>query len=232
MTHLVRLETLAQAPNFNERVFRLIEPYLGSRMLEIGTGIGNFTEKLLRGGRSVVSLEPEAALLRQARKKLGERPGLELHGGALGAGIPPFLKGRRFDAQVCLNVLEHINDDRAALKECLELLEPEGRLILVVPQYQWLFGSLDEEDGHYRRYSRAELKAKLLESGFEVIHEGCFNLAGIAGWLLNGRILKRRELPVSQMKLYDRLAPALFWLESLAGPPAGLSLFMVGRRPA
>lgn len=63
-------------------------------------------------------------------------------------------------------------------------------------------------------------------------HATTFNLAGILGWFVNGTLLERKDLPTKQMRLYDRLAPILFRLESVTGPPAGLSLLVVAERPA
>ena len=127
--------------------------------------------------------------------------------------------------------LEHIEDDRGALARFAGLLKPGGRLVLVVPAYQALFNPLDANDGHFRRYGRADLNAKLANAGFKVVHESRFNLFGIAGWFLNGTILRRKDLPAGQMGLFNKIAPLLFWLERLVGPPVGLSLLAVGERP-
>ena len=128
-------------------------------------------------------------------------------------------------------MIEHIEDDRGTLSRFLGLLKPGGKLILVVPAYKCLYNPLDSHDGHFRRYERAELNDKLKAAGFRVEHESRFNLFGIAGWFINGTILRRKDLPTGQMGLFNKAAPLLFWLENLIGPPIGLSLLAVGAKP-
>lgn len=231
MTKLVRLETLSQAENFNAQVWGRVEPYLGKRVLEVGMGIGIFTERLLAGRELVVGVELVAEFLDAARERLSGRPGLEMHQADMGAGIPSFLADRTFDTIVCMNVLEHIEDDERTLRDFRTLLAPGGRLVLVVPQYPWLYNGLDSNDGHFRRYTRADLRAKLERAGLPVEATGQFNMTAIAGWFVNGTLLGRKDLPTGQMKLYDVLAPLLFRLEALIGPPLGLSLLMTAVRP-
>jgi len=232
VTTRLRLETLSEATNFNHEVFRKIEPFLGRRVLEVGTGIGNFTAKLLAHADRVVGVDVVPEFVDVCREKFAHRANLELHLADVGRAIPSALAGHRFDAIVCMNVLEHIEDDERTLQTFWTLLEPGGRLVLVVPQYRWLYNALDANDGHFRRYRRAELARRLEQTGFEIEHASRFNAAGILGWFVNGTMLRRRELPAGQMQLFDGFAARLFWLEALIGPPVGLSLLMVGRRGA
>lgn len=230
MTTMVRLATLSEAQNFNDEVWKRVEPFLGKEILEVGMGIGIFTEKLLSRGKVFgVDIVPE--FVTEARRRLGTRKDLESIVADMGAGLPDSLRGRSFDTIVCMNVLEHIEDDRGTLSRFLGLLKPGGRLVLVVPAHKWLFNPLDSNDGHFRRYEKLELRSRMQEAGFRIVHEGRFNLFGIAGWLVNGTILRRKDLPTGQMGLFDRLAPLLFRIEKLVGPPAGLSLLCVGQKP-
>lgn len=230
MTTLTRLETLAASDRFNDEVWGKIQSFVGTEILEVGMGIGIFTEKLLSRGKVFgVDIVPE--FVEEAKRRLGARPGLEYLVADMGAGLPNSLRGLAFDTIVCMNVLEHIEDDRGTLKTFLSMLTPQGRLILVVPAYQCLFNPLDANDGHFRRYERADLNEKLRTAGFSVVHESRFNLFGIFGWFLNGTILRRKDLPAGQMGLFNKVAPLLFWLEHLVGPPAGLSLLAVGTKP-
>lgn len=231
MTTLIRLETLSAADRFNDEVWSRVQAFIGSEILEVGMGIGIFTEKLLTRGK-VFGVEIVPEFLEEARRRLGARPGLEYLVADIGAPEPPdSLRGRAFDTIVCMNVLEHIKDDRGTLSRFRGLLKPKGKLVLVVPAHQWLFNPLDSHDGHFRRYERADLNEKLKTAGFNVVHESTFNLFGIFGWFLNGTLLRRKDLPAGQMGLFNKVAPLLFWLENLLGPPVGLSLLAVGEKP-
>lgn len=231
MTTMTRLATLSAADRFNDEVWSRVQVFIGSEILEVGMGIGIFTEKLLTRGK-VFGVEIVPEFLEEARRRLGARPGLEYLVADIGSPEPPdSLRGRAFDTIVCMNVLEHIENDRGTLSRFLGLLKPGGKLILVVPAHRWLFNPLDSHDGHFRRYEAAELNEKLKTAGFSVVHESTFNLFGIAGWFLNGTLLRRKDLPAGQMGLFNKVAPLLFWLENLVGPPVGLSLLAVGSKP-
>jgi SAM-dependent methyltransferase len=137
----------------------------------------------------------------------------------------------RFDTVVCANVLEHVADDAASLRAMRAVLAPGGRVVLIVPALRALYGTIDVAIGHHRRYSRAEIDAKLRAAGLEVEHVSYFNLLGVAGWWLNARVLRRRSVPGLQARLNDRLVP-LLRLERRLKPPIGMSLLAVGRVPA
>jgi SAM-dependent methyltransferase len=226
MTTLLRLQTMAKASRFNDAVLEKVRPFLGKDILEVGTGIGNFTEKLAARAK-VTGVEIVPEFVAEAKRRF---PSLEIERADMGAGIPDFLRGRSFDTIVCMNVLEHIEDDRRTLADFFKLLRPGGRAVLVVPAHRWLFNGLDAHDGHFRRYEAEELSAKLREAGFQIEHRSRFNLVGILGWFLNGKVLGKEELPEGQLGWYDRLVPFLFRAEKLVGPPAGLSLLAVGAK--
>src|SRR5262249_36053402 len=155
-----------------------LKPFLGRRILEAGLGLGTFTARLSERADSFVGVDVDQGFVEAARRRFSGRPRLEFFQADLEAGPPAAFGGRGFDTAVCMNVLEHIRDDAATLKTLYSLLEPGGRLVLTVPQYPWLYGSLDRSLGHYRRYDRRALERLLREAGFRVEHQGSFNLAG------------------------------------------------------
>ena len=153
---MTRLETLSAADRFNEEVWNKVQAFVGKEILEVGIGIGIFTEKLLTHGKVFgVDIVPE--FVEAARRRHGTRPDLEYLVADMGAGVPDSLRGRAFDTIVCMNVLEHIEDDRRTLKSFMDMLRPGGKLVLVVPGHMCLFNPLDSNDGHFRRYGAAEL---------------------------------------------------------------------------
>ena len=128
-----------------------------------------------------------------------------------------------------MNVLEHIEDDRGALARLRGLLSPEGRLVLLVPAHQFLFGAMDEAIGHWRRYEKEGLESLLESSGFSIEQLFFVNALSTPGWFLNGRLLRRGSVPGVQARLADRLVP-LFRLERRLNLPMGLSLIALARR--
>jgi SAM-dependent methyltransferase len=198
------LRQMREARRFNRWMADTISPFIKGDVLEIGSGIGNLTEFLSPGrGRYVASDTDEDHLAELERRF----PSLELR--ACNAAKPQDFAGLRdeFDTVVCLNVLEHIPDDRAVLKNLLSALRPNGSAIILVPQGAIAFGTLDEVLEHQRRYSREEVKEKLQAAGFRLQSMLSFNRATFPGWLVNSRILRRRTLSSFQLRTFDALVP-------------------------
>jgi len=223
------LDALGGADRFNRWLFEQVRDELGDRVLEIGSGVGNMTQFLL-SKKLVVASDIDARHLERLRRRFVEGERLRVMHVDAARIDPDALRVHGIDTVLGLNVLEHIEDDEAALARMHALLPPGGRLALLVPAHPALFSSLDRSLDHFRRYSREGLESKLLRAGFKVERLRYFNLPGIVGWWLNGRILKRRALPGNQVRLFDLLVP-LFRLERRFGPPFGLSLIAIARKP-
>jgi len=127
------------------------------------------------------------------------------------------------------NVLEHIEDDAAAVRQFRSVLPVDGRLVILVPALMSLYGSIDEAIGHFRRYTPETLRNVIESNGFRIESVEWLNLLGIPGWFLNSRLLKRRSVPGLQVRLYDRIAPILARMESMVKLPVGMSLLAVAR---
>jgi 2-polyprenyl-3-methyl-5-hydroxy-6-metoxy-1,4-benzoquinol methylase len=211
------------APNYNAWLARRFNQYAGPRVLEVGAGIGTITAHLAEGRQRVVALEIEDVYLRQLRERFSGAPNVEVV-------TWETLPDERFDSIVLSNVLEHIEDDAAAVQRFAKLLSPEGKLIILVPALPALFGAMDEAVGHHRRYTRESLRAVLQENGFAVDLLEWMNLAGIPGWFLNSRLLRRRTVPPLQLRIYDRVAPLIARAESKIKLPIGMSLFCVASK--
>jgi len=126
---------------------------------------------------------------------------------------PQSLLAEKFDTVICSNVLEHINDHERALKHMRQILKPGGRLVLLVPANPAIFSGLDEELGHYRRYTREELQRVLSATGFHVNDMISHNLVGALGWWWVGKIRGRRALRAQDTKNFDKLVPVLKHLD-------------------
>jgi SAM-dependent methyltransferase len=218
------LHHIADARHYNDLLFSRARPYLGRSVLDVGAGIGTFTVRAADAGADVTALEPEfGALLRErfagrAEVTVLEQPLDELDG----AG--------HFDSILCLNVLEHVADDKDALRRLRHQLRPGGRLLLLVPAHTFLYGGYDRAAGHERRYDRAPLRALLVQSGFELEELRHVNPVGALGWLARVRFRRRDDWPAASFRTFDRLVPVLRHLDRLR-LPFGLSLWAVARVP-
>ncbi|HET9869954.1 MAG TPA: methyltransferase domain-containing protein [bacterium] len=223
------MDDLNEAVNYNRWIYEKVAPHLGKRVLEVGCGTGNITGFLARG-RQVLAVDIHQGYLDAAKKRWGRRPGLRFHRFDLERGLSAF-KSFKPDTIISVNVLEHIDKDRAFLKACYGLLPPGGRVLIFVPAFQWLYGSMDLSYGHHRRYTRRSLNERLEEAGFRVSFCRYLNLLGVFGWFLNGRILRRKIIPKGQMLLYDRILKYVAPVEEYLPRPLGLSLLSVAVKP-
>ena len=222
------LDIFLQTPNLNRLIFDRLRPWCGQRVVEVGAGLGTITELLL-DRELIVATEVEPTFLRKLRARFAGRANVLVEGLDLEAVDVDALRAHRLDTIVCVNVLEHVDNDRDALTRLSQSLQPGGRLLLYVPALPWLFGTLDRGLQHHRRYARRALEDLLTATGWRVLHQSWMNMLGIPGWFLNSRVLRRRILPAMQVAAYDKLTP-LLRIENRLRPPIGMSLVVVCER--
>lgn len=199
------LDSLAQTPRFNRWLADTIQPYVGAHVLEIGAGIGNLSQFLAVRRKSYTASDIDEEHMARLRVRFTHRPNLSLMRCDLSAPEDFAAIEARADTVICLNVLEHIEDDAVGLRNIARALMPGGTAIVLVPQDQSIYGTLDEVLGHYRRYSEAELRKKMEAAGFQVDRVLHFNRVTRPGWWFNGRVLKRRHFSRFQLWIFDRM---------------------------
>ena len=219
------LERMAAAPRYNRWMFERLSPWVGHRVLEVGAGIGNMSAFLTDRERLVLT-DTEPYYLGRLRECFGGRPNVRIVELRLPA-FDPQLVAERVDTVLCLNVLEHIEQEEASLTAMRHLLDPGGRLVLLVPALRSLYGTLDQALGHFRRYARRELVRKLDATGFRVRHVEYFNLGGALGWWLASRVLRRPMISTAALRWYEALVP-LLRLERWLPWRVGQSLIAIG----
>jgi glycosyltransferase involved in cell wall biosynthesis len=219
------LGRLARAPRFNAWMAETIRPYCGQRVLEIGSGTGNLTRRLIPREQYVAS-DINPLYLQTLRGMVSDRPYLDVTQTDVTKGDTfPRVEGG-FDTVVCLNVIEHVDDDVEALRNIREVLAPGGRAIILVPQDPALMGTLDEVLGHRRRYTRDSLAELASRAGFEIRELVLFNRVGTPAWWLNGKLLKRRDFGLAQIMALNVLTPVFKRIDNVL-PFEALSLIAV-----
>jgi glycosyltransferase involved in cell wall biosynthesis len=198
------LARLNRAPRFTKWMADTIRPYVGERVLEIGAGIGNLTTNLVPRTSYFASDINELYLERLNNLKVS-RPYLQV--GYTDAGAGETYPQSEFDTVICLNVVEHLEDDVKALRNIRGSLEKDGRAIILVPNGPGLYGTLDKVLGHYRRYTRDQLVEACARAGFRVEKVIKFNRIGSPGWWWNGKVLKKTTFGFWQIKLLNSLVP-------------------------
>jgi 2-polyprenyl-3-methyl-5-hydroxy-6-metoxy-1,4-benzoquinol methylase len=171
-------------------------------VLEVGAGIGSNTPFLDTGqlGR-FVCLEPDPQLATRLGKPVKAGTGkYEIRCGTLGT-LPA---EEQFDTIVYIDVLEHIEDDRAELKRARDHLRSDGRVIVLSPAHQWLFTPFDAAIGHFRRYGRPAIKA-ISPDGLELELCRYLDSVGLVASIAN-LVLLRQSMPTKkQLRIWDTL---------------------------
>jgi SAM-dependent methyltransferase len=203
----------------------------GAQILDAGCGSGRTLEDLVGYGTvSGLELDPDAAEFAASRGCGEVKRGTLEH-------MP--WDGGTFDLITCLDVLEHVADDRSALAELRRVAKPGGWLLVTVPAYQALWSLHDAANHHYRRYSRRTLRLAAVEAGWRLVRMTSFNsiLLPVAAAV---RLAQRHRRPDASYTPELNLGPTWLnsvlerplraearWLDRGRTLPAGLSLLAV-----
>ena len=219
------LARLARASKFNAWMADTIRPHCGTRVLEIGSGVGNLTRKLIPRDQYVAS-DINPLYLEPLESLSSDHPYLKASYCDVmdSESFPRINKG--FDTVICLNVIEHVENDVGAMKNIRNVLAENGTAIVLVPNGPWNFGTFDEMLGHYRRYTKETLIHLAEDAGFAVDKVIEFNRIGTPAWFLNGKILRRRVFGLFQVWMLDLLTPVFRAVDSILPFPP-LSLIVV-----
>jgi SAM-dependent methyltransferase len=206
-----------------------LKRYLGKRLLEVGCGVGTMTRYFL-DRELVVALDLNDDNINAVKTSFSGQHNLVcLVADITTTDLP--LQSYQLDSVLCANVLEHLEDDRAALRQLFTALKPGGKMVIVTPAHQRLFNHMDYLAGHVRRYSQADLEVKVKEAGFSVEKVWHLNLSGALGWFFNGNVLRRSTIPDWQLQLFDRFAMLFALIDQWLRIPFGLSLVLVVNKP-
>lgn len=224
------LDLFSHAVNWKAYWTSVIGRYLEGDVLEVGAGLGTNTV-LLRNERQTrwLCLEPDRTLLARLTATL-QQHGLDQRCDARIGTIQTIEPDALFDAVMYLDVLEHIEDDRAELEEAARRLRPGGHLIVLAPAHQQLYTEFDKAIGHYRRYTKATLAA-VGPRGYDLVKLVYLDSVGLLASLAN-RVLLHQSQPTSkQIKLWDRaMVPWSRRLDPLIRYAAGKSVVAIWRR--
>jgi 2-polyprenyl-3-methyl-5-hydroxy-6-metoxy-1,4-benzoquinol methylase len=227
------LETMSEAVRYQAHVFGLVRPHVGSHVLEVGCGIGTMSRQLLElnDRLRLVCIEPNVNCATRAREELAGNARAAIRIAHLEECDRVELQQEQFDTVVCVNVLEHIEDDVRALALFRDIVAgTAGQVVIFVPAIQGIYGPHDAALGHHRRYSKPSLTAAFNAADLDVVTLKYTNPIGLFGWMYNLYISGKTEHSSNQVRLFDRfVAPWALPLERIVAPPIGLSLFAVGR---
>ncbi|MCX6317381.1 MAG: class I SAM-dependent methyltransferase [Bacteroidetes bacterium] len=222
------LELFQHAIRWKSYFSRIITPYINGRVLEAGAGIGSTTLLLNKGiATDWLLLEPDTEMSQTLQEKCsrGELPG----NCTVQTGTTATANGS-FDTILYIDVLEHIEDDRAELARAAALLNPGGHLIVLSPAFPYLYSPFDKAIGHYRRYTRKRMH-EVGPDGVSLIANRYYDSVGFFAALMNKWLLRQKYPSLKQVKFWDRwMVPVSEVTDKLCFHAFGKSIISVWKK--
>lgn len=206
-----------------------LKPFISGKVLEVGAGMGGTTPYLLND--KVVAwtcLEPDASLSSEVEGKIstGELPSKCV----VITGTLEDVKAK-FNTIIYIDVIEHIEDDKAELQRAYNALLPGGTLIVLVPAFDMMYSEFDKAIGHYRRYAKPRLKTAAPKE-LQLKQMFYLDSVGLAASLVNKLMLKQSYPTPKQIRLWDNLlVPISKISDKVLFHSFGKSLIGVWQRP-
>lgn len=222
------LELFAYAHNWKNYWSKKIRPFIGDRTLEIGAGIGTNTKFFLRSNEHIkkwVCLEPDFSLARQIEPNIDKSQRSKVS--IFTKTLSEFKSEDKFDTILYIDVLEHIERDKAEIELAKEFLIAGGYLIILVPAHNYLYSEFDKSIGHFRRYDKKMMRSvfnkRLKEEQLMYL-----DAVGMTSSLVNKVFLKQPYPTLNQIKFWDKVIVKISkWIDPLFGFRIGKSLLGV-----
>ncbi|MEK7176079.1 MAG: methyltransferase domain-containing protein [Patescibacteria group bacterium] len=222
------LEAMLFAENYHQWILDQFKPFLGNHVLEVGAGRGDFSVALLNSEKisGLVAIEPSKEMYPMLERRLKEDSRVIFHQAVF---ADMYRKYREyFDSVIYVNVLEHVENDAQELTYIRESLKEGGRVCIFVPTLPWLYSKFDASVGHYRRYTKKQLRQLLEQNGFKIEKISYFDIVGIVPWFIFIKLLGGK-LGTSNVLLYDKIiVPLMRRIESVITAPLGKNLIAIG----
>jgi SAM-dependent methyltransferase len=221
------LEVMAAAENYGRFLRDLVASAAGPpdakpRILDFGAGTGTVAASVTSLGYVVTCLEPDPDL----------RDHLRSRGLSAVAAVADLADGDPFDLIYSMNVLEHIEDDVAALAGIRDLLRPGGKLALYVPAFAVLYSAMDRKVGHHRRYRRRDLRSVAERAGFVVDsarYVDCVGFVAALAYKVAGN--RDGDIHEGSVAAFDRYAfPMSVQIDKVTQRMFGKNLFLLAHR--
>ena len=225
------LDVISKADKFNYWMYETITPYCQGTILEIGSGVGNLSQFFIKENKDIFlsDIRDNYGDILKSKFNLDGQRVLNIDIAELDFEKKYAELFEKFDSIFCLNVVEHIENDKLAVKNMMKLLKANGTLTVLVPAYQTLFNGFDVTLEHFRRYNRTTLTSLLSMHGV-VQKSFYFNAVGILGWWASGRLFKNTTISEEEMKLYNILVPLIRIIDKMLFQKIGLSVICVLRK--
>jgi len=230
----INLNTVEVLYKFTEWMYFEVKPFLHGNILEIGSGMGTFSEKVIRDfhNSKIFISDADVNYVGVLKKRFNIYK--DVYCMRLDATqLDDFSNIHTpINSVLALNILEHVEDDVAVLKNIYKILCSGGTFVILVPAHKFLYNAIDKAIGHRRRYSKRDVIEKILQTDFKIKKIFYFNFLSIAGWYINGTIFKSGIVSKRAASLLNLLTPVLKFIEHrIINNSIGISLVIVLKKP-
>jgi 2-polyprenyl-3-methyl-5-hydroxy-6-metoxy-1,4-benzoquinol methylase len=234
--HFAAQQRMAILANYYQWILALHAVQMGTPVLDIGCGIGNATEVLLRNSpHDIIACDRDPESLRALEARVGSSSRLKTICCDIESDIMLKKCEGSYNSILLLDVLEHVEDDIGLLTRIRKLAKVGGTLFVKVPSCPRLFCEMDAASGHVRRYTRERLLNVLCQSGWSIISATSMNVIGAAAYWLRKRSQTAGRnfsltFSVRQLRWINKLVPCVRLFDRISGPPFGLSLVVTATK--
>jgi SAM-dependent methyltransferase len=222
------LENLTETKHYRDWLCSLARPYLGDNPLELGCGNGDYAAHWLADGLERITLtEIDPVRYELVRQRFASDTRVKFTQVDIEAP-----ERTDYTCMMTFNVLEHIENDVAALRAAGELVKPGGYVFHLVPAFPIGMSRFDHQVGHHRRYRKKELASKARQAGLDVVQVRYLNAPGLAAWILFMRLLRGAPKAGPLLSIWDNcVIPVERRIEQVITPPFGQSAVLIARTP-
>jgi 2-polyprenyl-3-methyl-5-hydroxy-6-metoxy-1,4-benzoquinol methylase len=225
------LALFKEAVNWKDYAFSQFATFIKGDVLEVGAGIG--TNTLVFANRKDIQFDSWTATEIDADQVQILRD-VQAQGGLTAKHQVKQMyvsdATQQYDTLIYIDVLEHIENDKAELEQALRTLAPGGHLIVLCPAHNWLFSPFDAAIGHYRRYNK-QMYLDILPKGFQVQRLRYLDSVGILASAANKLFLKKPYPTLANIKFWDNnIVPISKVTDTLLGYSLGKSVLLVAQK--
>ncbi|NLL77710.1 MAG: class I SAM-dependent methyltransferase [Clostridiales bacterium] len=227
------LEQWNKLGRYSQWMYHIYMDYVGDYVLDIGAGVGNLTRFLVDRCRYVVAtdiFDKQINMMNNRFKKYNNFKAINFN--ILEDNIET-LSEYSFDTVICINVLEHLENDLEAILRMKKILPLHGKIIILVPAWSKLYFHMDKNVGHHRRYDNGDLRKLAIQSGMKIVKNNYFNFWGIIPYYLKGKFSKDKggsfssDLNETNSRIYNVATKILEPIEKIFPPKVGLSEIII-----
>ena len=225
------LEKFDDSNNYFQWLYKQIDIYINDRIIEVGAGRGHLTDCYFDFSEAIclTEFDPNCYnFLKSKYQSIGKIDCMQVD--LENPSFEPRMS-EKFDTVLSCNVLEHLPRESKAISWMKYILKPHGKLILILPAHQFLFGSIDEYYGHYRRYDHSSLCQNLEKLDFKIIKSFYIGKLGAILWFFKGKVFKQGKISDNDVVLRKLLLPIAKLFEKTIKLPFGHNLITIAEKP-